>query len=113
MPGSLYHASSFTVESFIGSDREEHHEVCGEAEVVSWTSWLELKRFGESVGIPIEAWPEFLDCDSGIDVDLDLAKQKSDLLKSHCAKIPLSIACPYWFERIRLFLDRGETVFYC
>jgi hypothetical protein len=113
MPGSLFHAKSFTVKRFIGSDGLEHHEVCGDAEVVSWTSWMELKRFGESVGIPTDSWPEFLDCDSGIDVDVDLAAQKSDLFKAHCAKIPMGISYPYWFEKILVFLDCGETVFFC
>ena len=103
----------FTVERYIGNDGQEHHEVCGEAEVVSWSSWTELKQFGQSVGIPTEAWPEFLDCDSAIDVDVDLATQRSDLFKSYCTKIPQDISYPYWFKKILLFLDRGETVFFC
>ena len=113
MAGSLFHAKVFTVNRYTGNDGKTHHEVCGDVEVVSWSSWTELKEFGKSIGIPFEAWPEFLECDSGVDVEIDLAIQKSNLFKSYCANIPQDIPYPYWFEKILIFLDRGETVFFC
>lgn len=113
MAGSLFHADVFTVNRYIGNDGQAHHEVCGNADVVSWSSWEELKEYGKTIGIPIEAWPEFLDCDSGIDVDLELATRKCVLFNSFCKKLPRDLPYPYWFDKILRYLDRGETVFFC
>jgi hypothetical protein len=116
MAGSLFHSREFRLSKYIGNDGLEHHEVLpvdGDIDVVSYSSWEELKKFGLAHGIPPDAWPEFLDHDSAIDIELTEIVAASDRFRTHLDRFDRTAACPYWFSRILDYIDAGQRVFFC
>ena len=116
MAGSLFHSREFRAESYVASDGTSHHEIVtvdGRVEGVSYSTWAELKRFGESHRIATDVWPEFVDCEFGIDIPIRSIGPKSDRFRAAIVDFDRTAPSPHWFAKILEYLDAGEYVFFC
>ncbi|WP_437316456.1 hypothetical protein [Sorangium sp. So ce385] len=118
MSGSLFHAREFRVDHYTGNDGQPHHEVVpvdGDAEIISYSSWNELKVYCELHGVPPEVWPEFDgDHAHGIDVPLDEVAAMQGPFRAAIARLPPEVVGGNRrLAQIASFLQRGEQVFFC
>jgi hypothetical protein len=116
MPGSLVHSKEFRIVPYTGSDGQSHYEVepiDGDADAVSYTSWEELKDYCSKHGVPLNAWPEFNDCECGVDIPLSLARSKQEgLRKSLLALQADCVSGCVLLQKIVEYLTDGQAVFF-
>ncbi len=79
------------------------------------STWNELKRFFEVLGVEQTAWPEFPNHQCSIDVPIHEVVAKNATLKAALHQNSKSIAKADLPERYRKILDfvaRGELIFF-
>ena len=118
MGGSLVHSKTFRITSWHSEEFGSHYEVGpdeeGDYDFFSYTSWTELKTYGETFGVPPEAWPDFTAYQCCIDVPLDEVKAKQEPFRRAIATLPAEvIAGNRHLARVAKYLRRGENVFFC
>jgi hypothetical protein len=117
MSGTIYHSREFVKSEYLGADGHPHFEVrCvdGQSLGLSHASWNEMKSYGEANGMPLTAWPEFLDHEFAIDLPLEEARERQALFRQHLLQLPLSdTSTDYWLAHVVEWVRRGEVVFFC
>lgn len=117
MSGTLFHSREFAAVDYVGGDGLKHfesHSVDGDSMSVGHTTWNEMKRLAHLHGMPLTSWPEFLDCDFGIDVPLAEVAAKQDVFQEHLLKLPQSVLDQHHrLAEVAGWVRRGEAVFFC
>lgn len=117
MGGTLFHSQEFAKTVYVGADGRDHFEVVpldGDSLGLSHKSWAEMKAFGEAHGMPLSAWPEFLEYEIGIDVPVEEVLAKQDVLRQYLLELPSEVVDRhYWLSRVVEWVRQGEAVFFC
>lgn len=117
MAGSLIHSKTFRVERYEGRDGKPHYEVLpedGDYDVMSYSTWSEVRRYCAALGIASEVWPDFTDYQSAIDVPLDEVDAKQGPFLRAIESLPAeAVARNDALGRIVEYLRRGEKIFFC
>jgi hypothetical protein len=115
MVASLLHAKQFRKAWYTGRDGQDHYELLpinGGCDVISWSSWEDLKHVGEQAGIPRSVWPE--GPDFAIDASVEEIEQANAVLRHEIARFPPEIIeSHHWLKRVIEYIHEGEMIFLC
>lgn len=84
-------------------------DVCGNMEMVSWSSVKEMESLVEGYGIVRNMWPIYRDCEIKSEIPLEEARQRSAALRIALEKIdPHVVENSYWLRFIYKVLCDGN-----
>ena len=84
----------------------------GGHEPISWSSFRDLREFCAAMGVPLDAWPAYPDCDVDSEVPLDDVAIRSDGLRHMLVSLPSEAADGnFWLQLIRRLLKDGHQFF--
>lgn len=113
MAGSLFHDIDFREERYLGRDEHEHWEVVpvrGEIEVVSISSWREVRGFLLRSGVPEPLIPEF---DDNIDLPVEDIRSRNAAIGPLIRGISTTpTGYDYWLSRVVAWVRAGEMFFF-
>ncbi len=114
MSGTFGHARAFRKgETYEGRDGRLHDEVVvedGDQVSMSNVTWGQVKKYGISLGIPDEAWPQY---PSSIDIDLDDLSRKNERLRGLMAGIDQSqVSDKGKFHQVWMWVREGKTIYF-
>lgn len=117
MAGSLHQFKTFHLSHYIGIDGCKHFEIIhdeGDIDVVSLTNWTEMKAYARGIGITDDLWPEFMECEEGIDIPMPAVEAKQAAIRESLSRLTMSqIGDNDLLGRIARYVANGDTFFFC
>ena len=117
MAGYLIHGKFFKKETYRARDGKIHWEVMpidGDVDIVSHSTWKELKILCEHCGIPQDVWVEFPDNEEGIDISLEEINEKWQRFLLYVTHLEEKVSSQHiLLARIISYIQHGEKMFFC
>jgi hypothetical protein len=117
MGGTLAHAKNFGKKFYRSEDGQSHYELVptdGDYYFPCYSTWEEMKKHSQTLGISPDSWPEFFAFEDAIDLPLEEVERKNTLLRAALVDLSKEAASS---NRLLLMIweciRRGEQIFFC